>query len=565
MSKKENTKNNRLNVAIIGAGVSGLYAGWRLVADKKMDKVAIFEMSNRIGGRLHTVQNFGETNMPAELGGMRYMKHQELTASLVKELDLETTGFPMGEKKEHLFYLRRTQFKVKEWGKDQQTPFYKVSAYGRDENGKLLDADGIFEKITKEILDANNVKRPENREGWDKIKSTLRCHRGADEGRLLKDIGFWNLIQELADSESYELASQAGGYFSNTINWNAAEALPYVVGDFGGDTEYLTLKAGFDAIASELGKVFEDAGGAIHLNHQLLSFDIQNDATYKYKLTFTENGVEKHVYAKHLIFGMPRRSLELIQWPKKLSANSTFRKQVRAVIGEPSFKLLMAFHHPNDAKPWWERKFGLEYGRGITDLPMRQCYYFGTNKEKRRSIILASFNDMRTVSFWKPLEDPHNHLLEFSPLNGKASTDSQTSDDVELFEPDWEVLGDDMRSLLEDVPRPPKYMVEHALAQLKEVHQLDEIPQPYYAAFRNWNHEPYGGGYHAWKARFKVGEVMKKMRKPFETESIHIVGEAYSDQQAWVEGAFCITELMLEENFGLRRPAWLRGDYYLGR
>jgi hypothetical protein len=54
------------------------------------------------------------------------------------------------------------------------------------------------------------------------------------------------------------------------------------------------------------------------------------------------------------------------------------------------------------------------------------------------------------------------------------------------------------------------------------------------------------------------------MRKPLETESIHICGEAYSDQQGWVEGAFCVAEKMLQEHFGLQRPTWLSKDYYLG-
>jgi monoamine oxidase len=54
------------------------------------------------------------------------------------------------------------------------------------------------------------------------------------------------------------------------------------------------------------------------------------------------------------------------------------------------------------------------------------------------------------------------------------------------------------------------------------------------------------------------------MRQPDAKERIHICGEAYSDQQGWVEGAFCEAEKMLEEHFHLKRPTWLSKEYYMG-
>ena len=106
-------------------------------------------------------------------------------------------------------------------------------------------------------------------------------------------------------------------------------------------------------------------------------------------------------------------------------------------------------------------------------------------------------------------------------------------------------------------------MVNEMMNQLRELHQT-HIDFPYVTWFRNWAEDPFGGGYHAWKAGYKVGEVMKYMRRPLQSENIHICGEAYSQQQGWVEGAFCEAEKMLEEHFGLDRPEWLDPTYYLG-
>lgn len=43
---------------------------------------------------------------------------------------------------------------------------------------------------------------------------------------------------------------------------------------------------------------------------------------------------------------------------------------------------------------------------------------------------------------------------------------------------------------------------------------------------------------------------MPYLRRPYAREAVHIVGEAYSGLQGWVEGALCEAEKMLQEHFG---------------
>ena len=87
------------------------------------------------------------------------------------------------------------------------------------------------------------------------------------------------------------------------------------------------------------------------------------------------------------------------------------------------------------------------------------------------------------------------------------------------------------------------------------------------SAFYDWGDDPYGGGYHAWGGGYQVPApwtVAKRMRRPFDDVPVHICGEAYSDQQAWVEGALCTAELMLQEHFGMQcRRAELLVSHHL--
>jgi monoamine oxidase len=100
-------------------------------------------------------------------------------------------------------------------------------------------------------------------------------------------------------------------------------------------------------------------------------------------------------------------------------------------------------------------------------------------------------------------------------------------------------------------------MVEVANKQVAAVHALPELPMPYSAVYHTWNEDPYGGGWHEWKADYRLDEVMCRMRKPVPDLDIHIVGEAYSYGQGWVEGALDTAESMLEDFFGLKPPHWL--------
>ena len=98
-------------------------------------------------------------------------------------------------------------------------------------------------------------------------------------------------------------------------------------------------------------------------------------------------------------------------------------------------------------------------------------------------------------------------------------------------------------------------MVAELMKELRELHgPAITIPEPYTSAYKNWTNDPYGGGYHAWRDEYKVWEVMPYMRQPDKEERIFIVGEAYSDQQGWVEGAFCVTEHIMREKYGLECP-----------
>jgi len=555
-----------IEVAIIGAGVSGLYSAYRLSssADGMPDasEVQIFEMSHRIGGRLESVVLPG-MEISGELGGMRYMTSQEIVKGLIEDVfadELTNIKFPMGNSDKHFGYFRKQRLKMSEWNAAQKKGKKLETRYYLNEGDIGFSADQLFNKVVYSVLNkdpwfidkyGSKISHSSEydygftltRKEWNDVKPYITYNfEGPYKGKKVNSIGFWNLIKDQTSEEGYSFLANAGGYYSNTINWNAAEAFPYMVGDFSdAGVQYKTIKGGYDKIAYTLANAYlKNVGASIWGGNRLVTFNKSENTDYRYELVFFNEDKKKEyrIFANKIVMAMPARSLELLEQNNfffNQDAQKVLQKNIDSVIKEPSFKILMGFE-----EPWWNKDFGTVAGHSITDLPIRHCYYFGTDPNDSHSLFLGSYNDMRTTTFWNVLAD--------EDLYEPQATKLVSSTQLEGYKP----------------VQASKVMVHEVMNQIRELHGRNDIPQPYITYYKNWTKDPYGGGYHAWRAGFNISETMKYMRKPHQSEDIFICGEAYSDQQGWVEGAFCVAEKMLQDYFNLKQPTWLNSSYYLG-
>src|SRR3977135_387110 len=86
----------QIEIAVVGAGVAGTYCCWRLQTAQTGRKAVLFEMDDRIGGRLWSVDIPEIPGVVGELGGMRFLDLQRMVFSLTRHLGLSTSDFPMG-------------------------------------------------------------------------------------------------------------------------------------------------------------------------------------------------------------------------------------------------------------------------------------------------------------------------------------------------------------------------------------------------------------------------------------------------------------------------------------
>jgi monoamine oxidase len=584
-----------VDVAIVGGGISGLYAGWRLLrAAGDKPRVALFESSGRSGGRLLTWRPMPQTypDLNAELGGMRFFKEQQLVWNLVKYFENAGKLQPPSEfcvsdpNGNNLWYLREHILK----GSDLRNP--DRLPYHLDARGRYADPASIINNVINDVLAANREAVIDHLGGhstldwqaWDAIKPKLRYR-----GRRLWNIGFWNLLADLLSPETYQYVTDAFGYYSLTTNWNAAEAMQVLWLDFTQGSVYHSLREGFDRLPQLVREAFEDLPGGknkVHLHHRVVAIEPTNQGKYRYRLTIHKR---EPVLAKKVILAMPRRSLELLQetsvWKfngevKVGKKDRTLRDCIESVIPCPAFKLFLVY-----PSCWWRKKpISLAAGRSISDLPIRQTYYFppvpeGFDPDKPPldgpGLVMASYDDLGAVSFWHalrctPKQEKRSDELMRKALPRHTSAAAAHSRLQQYHQETQEALIEDRGFFF----APPE-MVRHAQEQLSLMHFNEPLPTPwplhqdpqwFLAAYKDWSIDPFGGGWNFWAPRVEVKAMMERMRRPFEEEDIFIIGEAYSGAQGWVEGALTTTEKVLREYFKLPRDdSWQPPDsYYMG-
>lgn len=541
--------NEVLDVAIVGGGVSGVYSGWRLLKKGGRQNVTVFEAGNHIGGRLLSVPAPGINNMTAELGGMRILPAvQPRITALLKELNklpgvqIDTYDFPV-DQPQNISYLRGTHLRLSDFGPESQpaagtpvptrTPIpYRVGFLERGNTPGEIVINAI-EQICPGVTDPTLTE----------AQRSEMTHRTSFDGKPLMEQGFWQVLVRVMSGEAYQLALDAGGYQSTLTNWNAADAIPWYLSDFGVSSAYQGFREGFQQVPLTVADQFKKAGGKVELNAQVQGFTVVDGGVeLRVAITSPDGGVENRVVrAKELVLAMPRRALELIAPTSPLLQDLEVSKLIKSVTPRPLFKLFATYDYP-----WW-LPAGVQSGRTTTDLPVRQTYYWPTDMGKPAldgpAMLMASYDDGTNIGFWD----------SFRPKRGVGWRREAEETDMKYFrnqdaddaDPQW------------TENKAPEAMVREVQRQLALIHGMAYVPAARNAAFRDWGDDPFGGGWNSWNIGVDSRRVKMDILQPDANAPVYICGEAYSDAQGWVEGALQTADLMLEK-LGVK-PAVMQG------
>lgn len=581
------------NWSIFGCGPSGLYTAWRLTTSHKIvagDSLSLYEWgdyrldgqesgSRSAAGRICTYHYQDDPgNSFIEIGGMRYIywngdkdaAGQRLITTVIGKLDLKPTSIPFNTTNDPLFYLRQENFYSTDITPSSPAPYN--ADHGLAGYPPSAGDNSTYSFVSKQTLGGKDRKGRQEQcsfyaEGVIPENFTSDVYKSGDP---LRNIGFWNLSFDILGGEGYRYSAAGGGYQSNVINVNAATEV-IMNSEFEPGEQFKTLRGGFSSIYPALFREIQRycSEHDIEFNYRPRTRlrSIWLDPKNNDAITFTladagdptktaESGVTDCAF-----LAMPPGSLDIVADASRYQDGDIIDvlndEKVAlyrdSVIKQPSYKVAMFF----DSEWWKEAKYPPRlvgdksnkdaktgedipnvFGPTITDTPLRQVYYFGDNAPTAKGEafgILASYDDERFYRFWQELELGPDESREI-PLSRNLQP-------------------------LEGAGKAPDVMVRMLRSQLARVHwgagaDASMVPEPLETMYMDWSLRPFSGGYHGWAPHYDVNDVMQKIRKPTQLidgidADLFIVGSAYSNDQAWVEGAFCSAESVLVKFFHL--------------
>lgn len=529
-----------MDVAIVGGGVAGCYCAYRLAHGSKLREIHLFEMSDRIGGRLWSVWPEAQIDVPGapiELGGNWVGSAQKTAMGLIREVGLENRLQPMDWNGKFRFLRNR----ILDEDSDYQNASFPFDFWEQEE--KILSAPSPPPPPTKLREHALHMilgKHP--KELWpqsetmtaDEAEAFLRDW--SRDGRRLWQWGFWNLLAEFVSAEAYQFFLSGFGLTANFRNTNAHDAIWVLLAE-GAMGDPHRLRDGYQSLPERLRERSEDRV-RFHMGRRL-----KHIARDDRSLALHFEGETRPLTTKRLILALPRRALEQVMFGRRVLTPETKDQILSSVVPVPVTKI----YHLYD-KPWW---LGAKEGPAVaassqqvgdvlvvvaaaTDLPMRQYSYIGGAKADKKALMMTSYADFEAAAFWSVL----------------ANTQSQA-----LGARAW--LG-------QPVSPASKAIARATQLQLAAMHPSVKVPDtPWAPVFQDWSRDPYGGAWHAWAAGVQSWEMREFVRQPNPELSLHICGEAFAKLQGWVEGALNSAEAALirasesdNSRFELEPAAW---------
>ncbi|HEX4080924.1 MAG TPA: FAD-dependent oxidoreductase [Rhizomicrobium sp.] len=495
-----------IDVAIVGGGVAGSYAAWRLASEQPHLRVSLFEMSDRIGGRLRSIAFPQAPHLVGEAGGMRFLQAHKHVFNLVRQLQLPARGYPVIEPQDHLALCGRS-FTYAEAGQPTKLFPYNIPPSEQAPNSQRY-VQGV-----ERVVPGFGHMTPAR---WLRLRSGIRY-----KGRLLKDWPNWALMADIFTAEENRFFQDTGGYDIAPLGSALDDFDEELLGpDLS--KSFLTIAGGYQKLPLALAAQSRRLGARVLTGTRLASLSLPDLPGQAFRLGLMDRANRMvALSARRVVLALPRRALELIEdFPARRVPRVA--GLIASVIGEPASKAFLLY-----PRTWW-RDLGIDGGRSVTDMPARMFYGLGAEKERLASEATNGFGLLMAyccgadVEYWQQLApQAPREAAGFQWLPGNSALALEIHREAGLT-------------------------------------YATQPPAPLAACLQDWTVDPYGGGWNMWRQGIDGIALADSVMSPIPGHALYICGEAYSPTyQSWAEGAVERTETMLQRHFGLKPPRWL--------
>lgn len=608
------TKENPYDYIVIGGGISGLYAAWRLIENHKRNrggvafKLLLAEATDRFGGRIMNIGADGLGHV-ANIGAMRYLPDQPIINSLVAHLGRETKyGFSVySHDFEPAYWHLRGRFM--HFGRDPVGSKNDTARIVRDSLGRpnnlfrsntgayllkddecgLSPAELVGLALRRALGDIELHHDIHQAHGGTEAKRAIELKlRQANEAsngvlidfhllsptewRLFREHGltksdscplwkqsFWDILRRYVSHEAICLIHDGLGYQSIVGIWNAAEAIIWFIREFGAASNYKGIGKGMGRLPNALEKEcgFEevtalpaDKTGAVSIRHA--------QAT---RVTYHED--------------CSLVSVEFSMWPEAaaetLVQGEVFAKNAVFAIPAGAIERIIWIPQQEDRDSPGPSPEAAELLLIAQDSVHRHALlkffvWFDQNwwKDQIKSDAYKVFSDSELKQLYL-----YSGEQDFSGTGPAKAVMMAYADEAFAH-----YLGTLAKTFAGDAP-----LCKHRNEETSRLaaaygvsarfwgriaQSLEDVfphcdsklihDSAMFVAFQDWTKAPYFAGWHSWRAGRKAWEDRQKIAQPFAGKPIYICGEAFSVEQGWIEGALRSTEYVLSQRIGLSPP-----------
>lgn len=339
--------NNNMKVGIIGGGISGLFLGYKLTS--LGHTVCIFESSDRLGGRIHTIHTKdGDT---FEAGAGRFNTSHKRLFKLLREFKLDDNIMPIKTK--------RT---------------YKINS--RDFDYDKYVGELLFHKV---------------------INASKLCKQEVLKTMTLKDY----MISVLGTRNTKRVID-AFGYNSEFELQNAYTSLEIFKTDFNDIIQYFYLKGGLKQIIDRLEhKIRDRQGNRIMLQSEVYDYDVDSNVLH-YQCAQTKGGIRRQEKFDRVVFCVTKQAMfnfnSLLKHDIKLHSFLT-----NSIEMAPLHRIFVKFPVDDGQEAWFK---GIN--RITTNLPIR--YVIPMNA--KTGLMQISYTDKQHADYWNSFESDRDVIKE---------------------------------------------------------------------------------------------------------------------------------------------------------
>ncbi|RDZ26205.1 flavin monoamine oxidase family protein [Lysobacter silvisoli] len=338
-------------VVVVGAGIAGLTAAWRL--RQAGVRVRVFEAQNRVGGRMLSLRGHFPDGQVIELGGELIDSNHSRIRALAGELDLTLDDLLDGDEGEDAWYFDGRRI----GGAEIVAAFVPVAALIERDLGRLRDGDityrddqgaGVLDALSvAQWLDANGVG------GW--LRKLIDVAYTTEMGLEIDEQSALNLL---------------------TFIGTAGDAFAV----FGESDERYHVRGGNDLIVQGLGTRLDDA---IESGHALEALSAGADGSYT--LSFRHGAASREVRTRQVVLALPFTLLREVALTAELPPAK--RRAIDTLAYGSNAKLMIGYQR----RVWREHGGN---GASMSDLSY-QTSWETTRKQGGAGGVLTNFTGGR--------------------------------------------------------------------------------------------------------------------------------------------------------------------------